>query len=355
MQNRTQKSLLELLGIRPREIVARKSSFDLTDEDSALLRGARPYVEPHLEHLVEVFYAQLEVIPDVTRLIGDADTLGRLKGHLRRYVGETFLGDLGTEYVGTRLRIGQVHRRIGVEPKLYLSAVHRLKQLIIKIVMREVPEALDPPGVAAAIEKVVYFDTTLVIDTYIRGLLGELEEEKLRTEVYAADLELQVRERTERLERESRTDPLTGVMNARHLLEALNRELRRCERHHEELAVAYLDVDAFKAINDTHGHLRGDDVLRHVGRTLGSVLRVEDTCFRHGGDEFCVILPGCDTSEARRVFVQRFATCLDDAPVPYTVSVGVSHTGPDTYLSPDDLLRLADEDMYRAKQVARRA
>ena len=101
-----------------------------------------------------------------------------------------------------------------------------------------------------------------------------------------------------KLEHQSIRDSLTGLYN-RHFMEiALDRELRRATRHQQPLAVLVLDVDHFKAFNDTHGHEAGDVVLREVAGTLRETVRSEDIVCRFGGEEFVVILPELSTEEA---------------------------------------------------------
>jgi diguanylate cyclase (GGDEF)-like protein len=346
-----QQSLLEQVELTELEIEARKNLLGLTDTDSELLRTARPFVEPELERLVAGFYQDEIAIQDVAALIGDADTLARLGVAMRRYLGELFLGCIDADYVTTRLRIGLVHTRIGVEPKYFLSAVHSLKQRLIRLVLSTVPEVHRPTDVAAAVERVLFFDAALIFDMYIRSVTNALAAEQRKTARYAAELEEQVRERTRRLEEQSRTDPLTGLFNVRYLLETLNRELRAAERRSEPLSVAYLDIDGFKAINDTHGHLLGDQVLRQIAVRLRSALRDVDCCFRCGGDEFCVVLPGCTEADARRLFSERSLGEFAGEPVPYMVSIGVAQTGPEEFVSADDLLRSADGRMYEAKHT----
>ena len=111
--------------------------------------------------------------------------------------------------MNNRLRIGLVHKRIGVEPKLYLAAIHALKQLIIEQVEKSLPEQDDRAAVMRAVEKLMMFDVSLVFDTYIRSLVSEIEISRERSEKYASELEEKVKERTEQLEIMSRTDALT--------------------------------------------------------------------------------------------------------------------------------------------------
>lgn len=139
-------------------------------------------------------------VPEIALLIGDADTLRRLHAAQRQYVLDLFGGSTGIEYVNNRLRIGLVHKRIGVEPKLYLSAVKTLKNILFEAIGRRITDSAAAAGTCRALDKILYFDITLVFDTYIRSLISEVETAKASIETYAANLELQVAERTAQLQ-----------------------------------------------------------------------------------------------------------------------------------------------------------
>lgn len=354
---RTDQSLIQQLGITPYDLRQRQLLFQITERDSTILRKARPHIEPHIERLVATFYEGQLAIPDVAVLIGDAESLNRVARALRRYISEILTGVIDMDYVNSRLRIGLVHKRIGIEPKYYTSAVHALKTILIEGIYKLVPEAADPLAVEVSFKKFIFFDVSLVFDTYIHGLLDEIDSERKKTEQYARDLEEQVRIRTEQLEERSRTDALTGLLNVRHLTEILNRSLRASERRSEPLCFAFLDLDGFKEVNDEYGHKRGDMVLQGVATALLDSVRAEDTCFRYGGDEFCVILPRCSSDEALQIVDQRFRDrleqVLEDFPGKVGFSVGISEALPGQYPEADDLIRQADRRMYEFKAVAK--
>jgi diguanylate cyclase (GGDEF)-like protein len=160
-----------------------------------------------------------------------------------------------------------------------------------------------------------------------------------------------VKERTQQLEDLTRVDSLTGLLNVRYLTETITRILRSAERRSEPVSVVYLDIDEFKLINDTRGHQYGDEILRVIGMVIKQISRMEDCCFRYGGDEFCLVLPNCREEEARELYLNRLNTevkkHLDDV----TISIGIIQTGPSEYEEPDSLIRQADEKMYAAKKA----
>ena len=116
---RTDQSLIQQLRITPYDRRQRQVLFDLSERDSTVLRKARPYLEPHIEALVNTFYERQLAIPEVANLIGDAESLNRVSRALRRYISEILVGTIDMDYVNSRLRIGLVHKRIGIEPKFY--------------------------------------------------------------------------------------------------------------------------------------------------------------------------------------------------------------------------------------------
>ncbi len=153
------------------------------------------------------------------------------------------------------------------------------------------------------------------------------------------------------------TDALTGALNRRRLYELATEELARCQRYDRPLAVAMLDLDHFKSVNDQFGHLVGDEVLRRVAVALRSVLRRHDHASRYGGEEFVVLLPETNLDGARQVVERmreavaslRIATEAGD--VRLTTSAGVvAYRHGETL---DALLRRADDALYEAKDAGR--
>ena len=155
------------------------------------------------------------------------------------------------------------------------------------------------------------------------------------------------------------TDDCTGLYNARHLYKTLEAEVYRSHRFSYEFSVIFIDLDHFKQVNDTHGHLVGSKLLNEVGFTIKSHLRLIDYAFRYGGDEFVVLLPqtGKDSAlvVARRLReVMRGTQFLTDENLNLTVrsSMGVA-TYPEDAKSAHEIIRQADEMMYMVKNSTR--
>ncbi len=346
---RTDTTLLEQMQIGELEIANRMELLGLDKEALTLLSKHKLLIEENIDELVDEFYERQTEIDEISLLIGDADTLTRLRNAQRKYVIDIFSGDYDGEYVNNRLRIGMVHKRIGVEPKLYLSAVKTLKKLLVNLLKQNISGDDDLERTLDALDNLFYFDTTLIFDTYIGSLVGEIESAKRRTEVYAKSLEEKVAQRTRQLEEQVKLDPLTNIYNQRAMLDILRRDISATKRRNTELSLIYFDIDNFKGINDSLGHIKGDEVLKYIGHMLINIIREVDVACRYGGDEFCVVLPDCGVEKAKnicRVIIQRFCEKYPD----YSLSMGVSCVGVGEDVEMDVLIRKADENMYTAKK-----
>ena len=155
-------------------------------------------------------------------------------------------------------------------------------------------------------------------------------------------------------------DSLSGLFNRRRFMEELRREVAFAKRSAEPGAVLMIDLDRFKDINDTLGHMAGDALLTRVARHLRGRLRTTDTLARLGGDEFAIVLPGCPVDQARHIATELLRTLNEEAAVQIagterriTASIGVASFGPGSESTADGLLVEADLAMYRAKNRGR--
>ncbi len=157
-------------------------------------------------------------------------------------------------------------------------------------------------------------------------------------------------------------DGLTGAHNKRYFLEFLEREIARCSRYGRPLSLIMFDIDHFKAINDTHGHLTGDYVLKELCRRLLGRTRKEELLARYGGEEFACVLPETDHAGAM-AFAEQVRQLTDSTPFEYegdsfkvTISLGVTtlnNDGGDKVVDPAVLIKEADENLYMAKRGGR--
>lgn len=153
-------------------------------------------------------------------------------------------------------------------------------------------------------------------------------------------------------------DGLTGCFNRAHALTTIDAELRRARRTGAALSLIMFDVDRFKHVNDSHGHLAGDRVLSEVGRRVNDALRATDIKCRYGGDEFVLILPDTTTegaqqvAESLRLDISRIVVSMDGADIAVTASLGVATTG-DEKTDVLAFLARADRALYEAKHAGR--
>jgi diguanylate cyclase (GGDEF)-like protein len=154
-------------------------------------------------------------------------------------------------------------------------------------------------------------------------------------------------------------DSLTGLWNHEEILNILAQELARAEREGKSVGVIMADIDFFKKINDTYGHLAGDVVLRLTAGKMHSLMRSYDVIGRYGGEEFLVILPEC-CPECAAAFAERLRLCVSsdsiDTPegrIPVTISLGVTVSSKERKNDADSLVKAADKALYQAKENGR--
>jgi diguanylate cyclase (GGDEF)-like protein len=184
-------------------------------------------------------------------------------------------------------------------------------------------------------------------------------ELRARVGVGARTVELQTRLADTRaaLAHEAMHDPLTGALNRRAFAETLAREISEVRRHDHGLALGVCDIDRFKVINDTHGHLIGDEVLCALVRLIEGHLRAHDILGRHGGDEFVILTAHTSVAAAATTF-ERIRSVVAETPmatsvgsIPITISIGVRAWHPGE--TDVELLAAADAALYRAKDAGR--
>ncbi len=194
----------------------------------------------------------------------------------------------------------------------------------------------------------------VVAQMELRRVIMELDQKTIELRDYQSQLE-QAQKRLEvanaSLKAQSVTDTLTKVNNRRAFDEALHRELARGIREKQPVSLLLIDIDKFKAYNDTFGHLAGDEALRQVAQILAAHARPFDFVARYGGEEFAVVLARTGVEEAV-VVAERLRLAIQNASWTsraITISVGTSTTGPD--MDATTLIAQADEALYRVKEL----
>jgi two-component system, cell cycle response regulator len=194
-------------------------------------------------------------------------------------------------------------------------------------------------------------------------LTKPFEAHELRVRLRAGrrilDLQQQLLAAQEAMRVQATHDCLTRFLNHGAILESLDKELARSSREHQPMAVLMTDLDHFKTINDTHGHQCGDAVLREAAERIRSAIRNYDIVGRYGGEEFLLVLPGCQGSDAQ-AHAERIREALASRPfsacgnaLPVTCSVGVSYRSAPTPADAGSLIHEADMALYTAKRSGR--
>ena len=164
----------------------------------------------------------------------------------------------------------------------------------------------------------------------------------------------QLYHKTQELKKISITDELTGLLNRRYFQERISEEMERSRRHHLPLSLIMMDMDNFKSINDTYGHIVGDEVLKVAARCLRNYIRTIDVAARYGGEEFTVILPQTVKEDAKAIAdricheMSKLDFPFEHADIPFTASIGLA-TLPEDADSIEELIRNADLALYQAK------
>jgi diguanylate cyclase (GGDEF)-like protein len=182
---------------------------------------------------------------------------------------------------------------------------------------------------------------------------------RLRVGLRMLDLESRLVEALESLRFKASHDSLTTIWNRGAIIEMLERELSRARRDGSSVGILLADIDHFKRVNDTRGHLVGDEVLRAVTGRLKGEVRSYDSVGRYGGEEFLILLPGCDnpklTAKAERLVrvVERSSIGTSTGTVAVTISIGGIASGDCPHADVNKLLLAADTALYRAKVSGR--
>ena len=176
----------------------------------------------------------------------------------------------------------------------------------------------------------------------------------------AFEIEMKLGEQTEELEKQAKLDGLTGIYNRRHFNNEIEYFWKLGSREGITCTLLMVDIDHFKSINDSYGHLYGDQCISHVANTIKTIVKREtDTVARFGGEEFAALLTGCGSEHAQRLaeaIRKRIAESsfeFEGKSMDMTVSIGVATLLPSSQSDPNSLIQLADEALYAAKENGR--
>lgn len=348
----------ERYGFDNSGIEERLQWLQLGEADHATARRLQQAViQPHLAGIIADFYAWLPSLEAARKILVDDELVGHLRDSQHNYLSSLGIDFATAEYFEGRLRVGQAHVWVGLSLGLYQCAYRYMGQLILD---RIDLQADDAPELMRFLHKIIALDMSLAIETYHQAQVESLEEA----------LE-HARRQHLRLRIQASTDALTGLANHEAILAELEAGLResavqsssrpssRPPSHSSmpRLVVAMVDIDFFKKVNDTHGHLVGDKVLIEVTRRMRAALRDVDSIGRYGGEEFLVLINASSMAVARRV-AERIRSHVAAQPInlqgleiPVTLSLGLAEGRPGEVA--DELVARADQALYAAKTAGR--
>jgi diguanylate cyclase (GGDEF) domain len=307
----------------------------------------RQVIAPQVDALVDRFYDFQQRFPEIMQAIGNRANLARLKGTQRRYLLSLGQHFDSADYFAERLRVGEIHALRNISLSLYQASYRQMQQLLIDAIPAALtPGSADHAALCRFIGKITALDMTLAIETYHSTRVTALREavDNLQHEHW-------------RLHQKVGRDALTGLANREAAMDELAAALDAVGARGTELCLIMADVDHFKQINDTYGHLVGDKVLQCIAAKLQQLLREFDVVGRFGGEEFIIVLDDTPLAVARTVAerlrqgVEHELVQCDEQQIRLTISLGLTQAA-----ARDDirnLIRRADDALYQAKEEGR--
>jgi diguanylate cyclase (GGDEF)-like protein len=341
--------LCERRGFDAGEISRRLGLLGLVTPES-LAQGMElqnSLVRPNIDAIVDSFSGSLSKLEEFDSIVGDESNIRRLKETQRRYLLSLAVNFDKRQYFEERLRIGSVHQRIGVRQSLYQCSMQGLQYLLIQHIPQQTRR--DPVAFEKMIQfilKITALDMSLAVESYCASRVLDLEE----------SLNIAHGER-ESLHHLAVTDWLTNLHNHSYSRYFLGEALDRAKSENSPLCVVMADMDLFKNINDTHGHLVGDRVLQIAAARMLSGARDGDEICRYGGEEFLFILQNTDIGEGKEMAERVRKHIGDDAvrgrkeKIDISLSLGVAQARKDDNV--DTLIDRADAALYAAKLAGR--
>jgi diguanylate cyclase (GGDEF)-like protein len=360
----------------------------VSDSDTVIISAEERSSGVLYRHLLERLDEQVQRAQVLGELIRLSSSTLRLEDILDRVVSKSteVLGDTALIVLNADAKL-QLEAAFSKDPerltRLLITAINVSAQSIAASLLRPVLDSSESVLVPSLHQARIPPELQSIVDQY--GLMSlaatpirtrdrvlgafvsistapkTLSKQDLATATELADFTAMVVENARlfaELQRSATTDPLTGVYNTRFFHEVLSREASRSQRYSTPLALLMIDVDGFKPVNDTFGHLVGDKVLTQVGHIISSAVRNTDLVFRCGGDEFGVVLPGTTSDGAVRVaekILQRVRSERVLETLGYTgsltVSIGVSEYQKGTPF--EAMVADADKALYASKRSSK--
>jgi diguanylate cyclase (GGDEF)-like protein len=311
------------------------------------LKMQRLVIVPNATAITEGILASLSNIDQFEQIVVENSNANRLRKFQNKYLSGLGVNFGSPAYFEERLRIGYVHHEIGVPLSLYQASFRMLEYMLIQHIptsIRDDRATFDE--LLEFILKITALDASLAVESYcmtqVCGLEDSLQDE---------------RGKTQRLRQLAITDWLTDLHNHAYSRHLLQQELDNSQRDDRPLCVIMADLDQFKKINDEHGHLVGDHVLRIAAARMVAGARTSDEIGRYGGEEFIFVLQDTDLETAGDVAERVRARMNSDAihhhkaVINVSLSLGIAQARSDDTV--DTLIERADATLYAAKLAGR--
>ena len=322
--------------------------LELNDSDiKSLEQLQKEVITPNVDAIVEAFYEFLLAHNDTAHFLNEEGLISKLKKTQKSYLLSLGTGFNSYEYFEERLRVGLAHAWVGIPLSVYLCAYRKLVHLINQTMCKAVRQSpSEREALSNIIQKITMLDISLAIETYHLSQVTHLED-SLKS----------LQREEDKLRQIANTDSLTRLANRDNVLFQLGQALQNVQNDHSSLCVLMADLDHFKKINDTYGHLVGDGVLREVAARFKSAVRDVDIVGRYGGEEFVIILrnssltSSSEIAERIRRHIEESPIHLQNTAINITVSLGlcIARAGDNV----DSLLDRTDHALYQAKNNGR--
>ena len=338
----------EKFGYDKSKVNERLALVGLSDADHTTAgRIQQEVIVPRFNAIVDLFFDQLLKISDARQMLHSDELLSAERKNQSRFLLSLGMGFDSLSYFEDRLRVGVAHSAAGLPISLYICSF----QLLIQSIIENFPDTLrnnidDYRTFTRFLMKISTLDMSLAIDTCFINQLKSFEQSLDGMQVLASHLE-----------KHAVTDSLTGMVNHEHVFSELQQAIIKTQAEQAPLCIVMADIDHFKSVNDNHGHLAGDGVLKEVASRIKNSLRGFDIVGRYGGEEFLLILNRADLQTARMVAERirsRIAATPIDLPetlLDVTISMGVAMVKPDEDVN--SLVERADKALYNAKENGR--
>jgi len=300
-------------------------------------------IVPNCDAIVDSFFDALLGIEGFNDIVGPNSDNERLKSAQQKYIRSIGVGFDQREYFESRLRIGSIHQKIGVPQSLYQCTFHLLQCQLIRHIPRQLhSDQAAFENLLQFILKITLLDMSLAVESYCADRVFVLEQ--------SLD---GVRGEKERLHKLAVTDGLTELHNHAYTRHSLADALQHATSDSTPLCIIMADLDYFKQINDTHGHLVGDQILRIAAERMLAGARTGDEIGRYGGEEFLFILRNTDIAEGRMVAervrerINSDAVHAKNIAINISLSLGIAQAREGDTV--DALIDRADAALYAAK------